>query len=121
MTLRIAHLSDIHFGGENAPAVAAAFDMLKAAPPDLVLISGDLTVAGLAGGMGRLEPPPVGRAAAGEVRVPVVLGPICGAAFIESAMRLRGKSTSVTVTVTFCATFTSSEGSLMKRSDNWLT
>ena len=48
MTLRVAHLSDIHFGGENTAAVAAAFDLLAAAPPDLVLVSGDLTVAGLA-------------------------------------------------------------------------
>lgn len=44
--LRIAHLSDIHFGGENVEAVAAAFDLLTASPPDLTVLSGDLTVAG---------------------------------------------------------------------------
>ena len=44
--LRIAHLSDIHFGGENVAAVSAAFDLLTAAPPDLTVLSGDLTVAG---------------------------------------------------------------------------
>jgi len=44
--LRIAHLSDIHFGGENVAAVDAAFDLLTAAPPDLTVLSGDLTVAG---------------------------------------------------------------------------
>jgi 3',5'-cyclic AMP phosphodiesterase CpdA len=46
VTLRIAHLSDIHFGGENAAAVRAAFDLLTADPPDLTVLSGDLTVAG---------------------------------------------------------------------------
>lgn len=46
MTLRLAHLSDIHFGGENRPAVEAAFDWLTATPPDLTILSGDLTVAG---------------------------------------------------------------------------
>lgn len=46
MTLHIAHLSDIHFGGENPHALAAAFDWLVAERPDLVIISGDLTVAG---------------------------------------------------------------------------
>ena len=46
MTLRIAHLSDIHFGGENTAAVGAAFDLLTADPPDLTVLSGDLTLAG---------------------------------------------------------------------------
>lgn len=41
--LRIAHLSDIHFGDENAAAVAAATQMLQADPPDLTIVSGDLT------------------------------------------------------------------------------
>ena len=48
MTLRIAHLSDMHFGGENTAAVAATFDHLVADPPDLTVITGDLTVAGAA-------------------------------------------------------------------------
>lgn len=41
--LRIAHLSDIHFGDENAAAAAAATEMLRADPPDLTVVSGDLT------------------------------------------------------------------------------
>jgi 3',5'-cyclic AMP phosphodiesterase CpdA len=41
--LRLAHLSDIHFGGENAQAAAAALDKLNAEPFDLVIVSGDLT------------------------------------------------------------------------------
>ncbi len=40
---RIAHLSDIHFGGENRDAVAGAHDWLAANAPDLIVISGDLT------------------------------------------------------------------------------
>ncbi|MHB8530510.1 MAG: metallophosphoesterase family protein [Caulobacteraceae bacterium] len=44
--LRIAHLSDIHFGGENFAAVAAAGDWLKHERPDLVVITGDLTAFG---------------------------------------------------------------------------
>jgi len=43
MTVRLAHLSDIHFGGENAPAVAAATQMLNAGAFDLVVVTGDLT------------------------------------------------------------------------------
>jgi 3',5'-cyclic AMP phosphodiesterase CpdA len=46
VTLRLAHLSDIHFGGENPRAVAAVFAWLVDERPDLVIISGDLTVAG---------------------------------------------------------------------------
>lgn len=40
---RIAHLSDIHFGGENREAVSAARDWIAANSPDLTVISGDLT------------------------------------------------------------------------------
>ena len=43
MTVRLAHLSDIHFGGENAAAVAAATEMLNAQAFDLVVVTGDLT------------------------------------------------------------------------------
>ena len=43
MPLRLAHLSDIHFGGENRAAVAAALDHLNASAYDLVVVSGDLT------------------------------------------------------------------------------
>lgn len=41
--MRIAHLSDIHFGGENVEAVAAAATHLSAESFDLVVVSGDLT------------------------------------------------------------------------------
>lgn len=41
--MRIAHLSDIHFGGENPQAVAAATAWLAAESLDLVVVSGDLT------------------------------------------------------------------------------
>jgi 3',5'-cyclic AMP phosphodiesterase CpdA len=47
MTLRLFHASDIHFGGENKEAVAAAAVWLKANPADLAIITGDLTRAGL--------------------------------------------------------------------------
>lgn len=44
MTIRLAHLSDIHFGGdENPQAVAEAAAMLRREPFDLVIVSGDLT------------------------------------------------------------------------------
>jgi len=41
--IRIAHLSDIHFGDENGAAVAAAAERLRGAPPTLTVISGDIT------------------------------------------------------------------------------
>ena len=47
MTIRIAHLSDIHFGGENAPAVEAALSAVAAFEPTLVAVTGDLTLNGL--------------------------------------------------------------------------
>jgi 3',5'-cyclic AMP phosphodiesterase CpdA len=47
VTIRIAHLSDIHFGGENAPATEAAIAAVAAFAPDLVAITGDLTLNGL--------------------------------------------------------------------------
>src|SRR4029079_1035855 len=43
MTVRLAHLSDIHFGGENAAAVAGAAALLNAEALDLVVVTGDLT------------------------------------------------------------------------------
>jgi predicted phosphodiesterase len=46
VTLRLAHLSDIHFGGENTAAVAAAAEYLKAGAFDLTVVSGDLTKFG---------------------------------------------------------------------------
>lgn len=44
--MRIAHLSDIHFGGENVAAVKGATELLIAEPVDLTIISGDLTQFG---------------------------------------------------------------------------
>jgi 3',5'-cyclic AMP phosphodiesterase CpdA len=41
--LRLAHLSDIHFGGENKEAVAAAGERIRAGGFDLTVVSGDLT------------------------------------------------------------------------------
>lgn len=41
--IRLAHLSDVHFGGENAAAVAAAREHVNAGGFDLVVVSGDLT------------------------------------------------------------------------------
>jgi 3',5'-cyclic AMP phosphodiesterase CpdA len=43
VAIRLAHLSDIHFGGENAGAVAAATEMVNAGAFDLVVVTGDLT------------------------------------------------------------------------------
>ena len=48
MTIRIVHVSDIHFGCENAAALEAAHDLLVADPPDLVAATGDITQAGYA-------------------------------------------------------------------------
>jgi 3',5'-cyclic AMP phosphodiesterase CpdA len=47
VTLRLFHASDIHFGGENKAAVAAAADWLAAHPVDLAILTGDLTAQGL--------------------------------------------------------------------------
>jgi len=41
--IRIAHLSDLHFGGENAAALAAAQDYINHGRFDLAVISGDVT------------------------------------------------------------------------------
>jgi len=41
---RIAHVSDLHFGSEEPAIVAALTAELNADPPDLVAISGDLTL-----------------------------------------------------------------------------
>lgn len=46
MILRLAHLSDIHFGGENAAAVAATAHWIADNRPDLVIITGDVTREG---------------------------------------------------------------------------
>ena len=46
--IRIAHLSDIHFGGENVAAVAGAAQLLQGGEFDLTIVSGDLTQFGAA-------------------------------------------------------------------------
>jgi 3',5'-cyclic AMP phosphodiesterase CpdA len=43
VVIRLAHLSDIHFGCENVAAVAAAADQINAGGFDLTVVSGDLT------------------------------------------------------------------------------
>lgn len=44
--IRLAHLSDIHFGGENVAAVTGAAEVLRDGEFDLTIISGDLTQFG---------------------------------------------------------------------------
>lgn len=41
--MKLIHLSDIHFGGENREAVAAVAAYIDETPCDLVIVSGDLT------------------------------------------------------------------------------
>ena len=48
MTVRLVHISDIHFGSENRPAVEAAIQQAIAFAPQLVIVSGDLTLDGRA-------------------------------------------------------------------------
>jgi 3',5'-cyclic AMP phosphodiesterase CpdA len=61
---RLLHLSDPHFGGENADAAEAAIAFADADKPDLVIVTGDLTLNGLprefqaaAAWLGRLPTP----------------------------------------------------------------
>lgn len=44
---RIVQLSDIHFGGEDQAAVEGALAYLQDQPPDLIVLTGDLTLNGL--------------------------------------------------------------------------
>jgi len=44
--LRLAHISDVHFGCENAIAVAATHAWLEQERPDAVLVTGDITQSG---------------------------------------------------------------------------
>jgi len=46
-SIRLAHLSDIHFGGEHVEAVAAAKVWIAEQRPDLTVITGDVTREGL--------------------------------------------------------------------------
>jgi 3',5'-cyclic AMP phosphodiesterase CpdA len=43
---RVVQLSDIHFGGEHPPALAAVAEFLKREPFDLLLVTGDITSFG---------------------------------------------------------------------------
>jgi len=43
MRLRLAHLSDIHFGGENKAAVEGALEWLHREATDLIVLTGDIT------------------------------------------------------------------------------
>lgn len=43
MTIRLLHLSDIHFGGEHLAALAASTEFVRATRFDLLIVSGDLT------------------------------------------------------------------------------
>ncbi|HEX4182561.1 MAG TPA: metallophosphoesterase [Caulobacteraceae bacterium] len=45
--VRLAHLSDVHFGCEDAEACEAAVEAVAAFAPDLVVVTGDLTSDGL--------------------------------------------------------------------------
>lgn len=44
--MRIAHLSDIHFGAEDPALIRQVMDRLWVIGPDLVVVSGDFTMAG---------------------------------------------------------------------------
>lgn len=46
MTIRLVHLSDMHFGCENPGAAEAAIGVAHSLAPDLTIISGDLTANG---------------------------------------------------------------------------
>ena len=45
--MRVLHLSDVHFGGEDAPAAAGALDFARDYAPDVVICTGDVTLNGL--------------------------------------------------------------------------
>ena len=62
--IRLAHISDLHFGGENARAMEAARDHINASAVELTVISGDVTRFGkrfefaqAAAWLAGLEPP----------------------------------------------------------------
>lgn len=46
MTVRLVQLSDIHFGGENRPAIVAVAAWIAEHRPDLAVITGDVTREG---------------------------------------------------------------------------
>jgi len=64
--MRVLHISDMHFGGEDEAAVAAVTRFVARETPDLIIASGDLSLLGLAGELqaafawlGALGPPVV--------------------------------------------------------------
>ncbi|SFK58078.1 metallophosphoesterase family protein [Methylocapsa palsarum] len=46
MTIRLVHLSDVHFGAEDREASESAVVMAHSFSPDAVIVSGDVTAAG---------------------------------------------------------------------------
>jgi 3',5'-cyclic AMP phosphodiesterase CpdA len=46
VSVRLVHISDIHFGLEDAAAVAAALTVARDLAPDLTVVTGDLTLNG---------------------------------------------------------------------------
>ena len=44
--MRIVHVSDIHFGTETAELVAGLVERVRGLAPDLIIASGDFTMAG---------------------------------------------------------------------------
>ena len=64
--MRVLHISDMHFGGEDQAAVAAVTRFVARKAPDLIIASGDLSLLGLPGELeaafawlGALGPPVV--------------------------------------------------------------
>ena len=45
--MRVLHLSDIHFGGEDSAAIAAVTRFVSSERPDIIVASGDLSLIGL--------------------------------------------------------------------------
>ena len=43
---RLVHITDVHFGGEDRVAVEAATAFILDDPPDLVVVTGDVTLCG---------------------------------------------------------------------------
>jgi 3',5'-cyclic AMP phosphodiesterase CpdA len=68
-TYRIAHLSDLHFGAEIPEVVDALAEALNRDPPDLIAISGDLTMRA------RTREFEAARAFIGRLRAPVLAVP----------------------------------------------
>ena len=69
-TTRIAHLTDVHFGATDPAVVDGLAAELRADRPDLVVISGDLTM-----GARRWESAPRARAFMESLGVPTLAVP----------------------------------------------